>query len=110
MLFPHFKRAAPHAAMALLALVMGSFVHMVSENAPHYAVHRVDHVAAARAWGAAEWWPKLLPGITYCAVDMVPMGLLLTGPTLSEFSIVDRSRAEDCPHGSRIIRGRGLVQ
>lgn len=108
MLFPQFKRAAPHAAMALLALVLGLFVHMAIENRPHYAIVRVDQAAAARAWGAARWWPKLQRGVTYCAVDMVPVGLLLTGPTLSEFRIVDRSRAEYCPSGSQIIRGGGV--
>jgi hypothetical protein len=106
MLFPHFKRAAPHAAMALIALVVGLFVHMVVENRAHYAIDRVDQAAAAQAWGAAAWWPKLRPGVTYCAVNMVPMGLLMTGPTLSEFRIVDRSRADDCPSGSQIIRGK----
>lgn len=105
MLFPRFQRVAPHAAMALLALVLGAFVHMVIENRAHYAIHRVDQAAAARAWGAAEWWPKLRRGVTYCAVDMAPIGLLLTGPTLSEFTIVDRSRAEYCPRGSQVIRG-----
>jgi hypothetical protein len=37
---------------------------------------------------------------------MVPIGMLLTGPTLSEFTIVDRSRAELCPGGSEILRFR----
>ena len=87
-----------------LALMLGSFVHMVVENLPHYTVSRVGELEAARAWGAAEWWPKLRRGETYCAVDMLPIGMLLTGPTLSEFTIVDRSRAELCPSGSRIIQ------
>jgi hypothetical protein len=104
LLFPRFQRAAPHAAMGLLALVLGLFVHMVVENLPHYRVSRVGQIEAARAWGAAQWWPKLRRGETYCAVDMQPIGMLLTGPTLSEFEIVDRSRAELCPSGSHIIR------
>jgi len=106
MLFPRLERAAPHAAMVVLTLVLGLFVYMVIENRPYYVVKRVDHVAAARAWGAAEWWPKLERGKTYCAVDMLPIGLLLTGPTLSEFTIVDRSRPELCPSGSLIIQGQ----
>jgi hypothetical protein len=104
MLFPRFQRARPLAAMGLLAVVLGLFVHMGLENLPHYRITRVDHVEAARAWGAAQWWPVLRPGETYCAVDMLPIGMLLTGPTLSEFTIVDRSRAELCPSGSRIIQ------
>ena len=104
LLFPRFEQAAPHAAMGLRALVLGLFVHMVVENLPHYKISRVDHVDAARAWGAASWWPKLRRHETYCAVDMLPIGMLLTGPTLSEFAIVDRSRPELCPRGSRIIQ------
>jgi len=104
LLFPRFEKAAPHAAMGLLAVVLGLFVHMVVENLPHYRVTRVDAVEAARAWGAAAWWPKLRTGETYCAVDMLPIGMLLTGPSLSQYTIVDRSRAELCPRGSRIIR------
>lgn len=108
LLFPRFERAAPHAAMGLLALLLGLFVHMVVENLPHYKISRVDQVDAARAWGATLWWPKLRRGETYCAVDMLPIGMLLTGPTLSEFAIVDRSRAELCPRGSRIIQNGAL--
>ena len=104
LLFPRFEKVAPRAAMGLLALVLGLFVHMVLENLPHYRISRVGHVEAARAWGAAEWWPRLRRGETYCAVDMLPVGMLLTGPTLSEYTIVDRSRVELCPSGSRIIQ------
>ena len=104
-LFPSFKRAAPHAAMILLSLVLGLFVHMVFENRAHYAVERVDQGAAARAWGAADWWPRLRRGEAYCAVGMMPIGMLLTGPTLSEYRIFDRSRAELCPPGTLILQG-----
>jgi hypothetical protein len=103
MLFPHFERVAPRAAMVLLALVLGLFVHMVLENRSHYRIGRVDYMAAAHAWGAAAWWPKLVRGKTYCAVAMEPIGIFLTGPTLSEYTIIERSRAEYCPPGSSII-------
>lgn len=108
LLFPRFEGVAPRAAMGLLALVLGLFTHMVLENLPHYRVARVDQAEAARAWGAASWWPKLRGGETYCAVDMLPIGMLLTGPTLSEYAIVDRSRAELCPSGSRVIQNGTL--
>jgi hypothetical protein len=104
LLFRRLESAAPHAAMGLLTVVLGLFIHMGLENLPHYAIDRVDHVDAARAWRAAEWWPKLRGGETYCAVDMMPIGILLTGPTLSQYTIVDRSRPELCPTGSRIIQ------
>jgi hypothetical protein len=103
MLFPHFERLAPRAAMVLLALVLGLFVHMVLENRSHYRIERIGYRVAAHAWGASEWWPKLVRGKTYCAVAMDPIGILLTGPTLSEYTIIDRSDAKLCPPGSSII-------
>jgi hypothetical protein len=104
MLFPRLTEAAPRVASVLLVVALGLFVHMVSENWTHYRIERVDHAAAARAWQADWQWPRLKRGKVYCAVDMVPIGMLLTGPTLSEFTIVDRSRAELCPAGSEILR------
>lgn len=103
MLYPRLARSSPGAAMALLALVLGLFVHMLIENAPHYLVSRVDGREAARQWGASRFWPELEHGKVYCAVDMLPIGMLLTGPTLSEYVIIDRSRAELCPPGSVLL-------
>lgn len=105
MLLPSFARAAPRRAAALLALCTGLFVHMVIENREHYRIERLDERAAARHWEADDWWPKLRSGRTYCAIGMVPMALLLTGPTLSEFQIVDRTHQRDCPRGSVVLRG-----
>jgi hypothetical protein len=102
-LLSRFKEVAPRAALTLLPVVMGLFLHMVGENWAHYRIERIDQAAAAEIWGATEFWPRLERGKTYCAVDMVPMAMLLTGPTLSEYHIVDRSRAALCPAGSEII-------
>jgi dolichol-phosphate mannosyltransferase len=103
MLFPRFKEIAPRAALGLVILVMGLFTHMVFENWPHYRIERIDQAMAAQAWKAVKWWPTLKSGKTYCAVDMAPMAILLTGPTLSEYTIVDRTKASLCPTGSDII-------
>jgi hypothetical protein len=100
MLFPRFGQVAPRVAPALLALIMAFFVHMFFENRSHYSVERVDYLAAARAWGAADFWPKLERGKTYCAIDFVPLGMMLTGPTMTEYTIVDRTTAALCPPGS----------
>lgn len=59
-------------------------------------------------WGAAEWWDKLERGQKYCVVDMVPIGILLTGPTMSEYSIVERSREALCPPGTTVLTKDGL--
>lgn len=104
MLFPRLERAAPRVALGLLSLSLGLFLYMASENRIHYTIERVDQGVAAKSWGATAWWPKLAGGTTYCAVEMVPMAILLTGPTLSEYTIVDRSRADLCPAGSTILR------
>jgi hypothetical protein len=100
MLFPRFGQLAPRVAPALLALIMAFFLHMVFENREHYRIERIDYLTAARAWGAAEFWPELERGKTYCAVDMIPIGMMLTGPTMTEYTIVDRSLVERCPAGS----------
>ena len=82
---------------------MGLFTHMVFENWPHYRIERIDQAMAARAWNAVAWWPRLKPGKTHCVVNLEPIAFLLTGPTLSEYSIVERVKASLCPAGSELI-------
>jgi dolichol-phosphate mannosyltransferase len=103
MLFPSLRESSPRAAVGLVTLVLGLFLYMVNENATHYAIERIDQKVAAREWGAEAIWPKLQTGKTHCAVDMLPMSVLLTGPTLSQYAVVDRARADLCPAGSVII-------
>ncbi len=107
MVFPDFRDAMPRAAMAFLVLVMGLFSYMVVENRVHYEVSRIGYADAAKTWGAPPWWAKLKPGPVYCAVDMMPVGMLLTGPTMTEYSIVDRSREDLCPVGSIVLTADG---
>jgi hypothetical protein len=45
-----------------------------------------------------------VPGVTYCAQGMEPIGIMLTGPTMTEFRIVDRRSDERCPPGSVVLR------
>jgi hypothetical protein len=109
MLFPHFRATFPKPALGFLVLVAALFLHMVSENRSHYEITRIDYTEAAREWGAAQWWPTLQRGQTYCAVGMVPIGILLTGPTMSEYNIVDRSKIELCPDGSTVLTYKGIL-
>ena len=51
---------------------------------------------------------KLERGKTYCAVDMLPLGMMLTGPTMTEYTIIDRSRESLCPCGSIILTRNGV--
>jgi hypothetical protein len=107
-LFPHLRKQVPLGALAFLMITTGLFAYMVYENQVHYRISNVDYMTAAREWGAAEWWDKLERGQKYCVVDMVPIGILLTGPTMSEYSIVERSREALCPPGTTVLTKDGL--
>lgn len=108
MLFPHFRATWPRAAPVFLLVALGLFLHMASENQAHYQISKTDYVDAARDWGASRWWPLLQRGQEYCAVDMLPIGILLTGPTMSEYSIADRTKEALCPDGSFIMTNEGI--
>jgi len=83
--------------------VLGLFGYMVWENRVRYRIEKIGYAEAAQLWGASSWWSKLERGRTYCAVDMMPIGIMLTGPTMHEFAIVDRSRRDLCPAGNTVI-------
>lgn len=108
MVFPPIRIRFPRAAAGILALVLVLFAYIVSETWEFYQLAALDNRAAAEVWGADKFWPLLKPDETYCAVRMYPLGFLLTGPTLSEFSIVDRSKASLCPPGTIIITKEGI--
>ena len=108
MLFPHFRKKAPLPACVLLLAVLGLFAYMVSENWVHYRITKFGYVDAARDWEVTPWWDKLERGKTYCAVDMLPLGMMLTGPTMTEYSIIDRSSESLCPCGSIILTRNGV--
>ncbi len=110
MTFPKFAQAMPRAAIAFLVVVLGLFGYMVVENRDHYRIESRDYVAAAKEWGAASWWGRLERGRIYCAVDMMPLGMMLTGPTMTEFTIVDRSKAALCPAGSIVATANGQLR
>ncbi len=103
MTFPSLSRRAPWAAAGLLVAVMALFGYMVGENRNAYAIERLDLEDAAHAYDADRIWPQLHAGPTYCAVLVEPLGILLTGPTLSEFRVVERKRIRDCPEGTIVI-------
>lgn len=108
MLFPQFRVRWPRAAPLFLLIALGLFLHMASENQPHYQISKTDYIDAARDWGASRWWPLLQRGQLYCAVDILPIGMLLTGPTMSEYAIVDRTKEALCPANSVIITSAGI--
>lgn len=109
MLFSHIRELWPRAATGLLVVVLILFSHMASENRTHYEIVTIDYAVVAREWGADRWWPMLQIGQRHCAVDMVPIGILLTGPTMSEYGIVDRPSIESCPAGTIVVTRDGVL-
>ena len=79
---------------------------MGHQNRVHYAIESRNYVDAARYWRASNYWTQMSAGKTYCAVDMVPLPFMMTGPTGKEFTIADRLREYGCPDGSIVIRQR----
>jgi Tetratricopeptide repeat len=108
MLYPKLRDRFPRAGLGLLVLVLALFGHMVSQNWTYYQIEKIDYQDAAVAWGAAAWWPYLQQGQTYCVVDMLPIGIMMTGPTMSEYSIVDRSKVSLCPAGTIVVTTAGI--
>ncbi len=108
MLFKPIQTRFPRLATGILALVLVLFGYIVTENWLYYQPVPIGIPAVAKIWGADKFWPLLDPDKTYCAVYMYPLGFLLTGPTLSEFSIVDRSKVSLCPPGTIIITREGI--
>ena len=108
MLYPQLRDRFPRVALGLLVLVLALFGYMASENWQYYQIEALDNRDAAVVWGAAAWWPVLKQGENYCVVDMLPLGFLMTGPSLSEYSIVDRSSASLCPAGTVVVTKAGI--
>lgn len=104
MLFPEFRRRFPRSALGLLLLFGGLFVYVSDINRQYYKIEKIGFQEAAKAWRADAWWPLLKSGKTYCAVAMEPIGFFLTGPTLSEYKIIDRKKESSCPEGTTVIR------
>ena len=108
MLFKPIQIRFPRVAAGILALVLVLFGYIVTENWRYYQPVSIGIPADAIVWGADKYWPLLKPSETYCAVHMYPLGFLLTGPTLSEFTIVDRSKVSLCPPGTIVITKEGI--
>ncbi len=108
MLYPKLRDRFPRVGLGLLVLVLGLFGHMVSQNWTYYQIQPISYQDAAVAWGAAAWWPYLQQGQTYCVVDMLPIGFMMTGPTMHEYSIVDRSKVTLCPPGTIVVTSAGI--
>ncbi|MFC1751790.1 hypothetical protein ACFL96_00140 [Thermoproteota archaeon] len=110
MLFPCFKQTYFKTSIAVLVLYLVLFGWMVKENTAHYKIQKETWQTAAKKWNAAPWWPYLKPNYTYCIVGMEPIGILLTGPTHSEFKIIEKKDISACPAESIIIKDHAFVK
>jgi hypothetical protein len=105
-LLPRIRRGYPAVALTNLLVLLAEFVYVSNVNHSYYRVERIGYLRAANDWNAAPWWSNLDRGKVYCAVGFAPRGILLTGPTMSEFHIVDRDDAALCPPNATVLRGQ----
>lgn len=109
MFYPHLKRTDPLAGFGLVTLFLGLFIYMASENREHYTLQFRNYFDVAQTRGMAGWWKHLKPDESYCAVGMPPAAIMLTGPTMKEFRIYDRSASSLCPENSIAITFDGIL-
>ena len=108
MTYPRIQQKCPRLALLLLINMLVLWSYMLAENWVHYQPEKIDYRKVAGYWGTPQWWEKLQTDKVYCAVDMMPIGILLTGPTMREYRIVDRSTEALCPKGSVILSKQGI--
>jgi hypothetical protein len=102
-LFPKVRQSHPAVALGVLGMLVLQFGYISYVNRDYYRIERVDYRAAAQSARVDGWWSRLESGREYCAVNMSPIEIILTGPTMSEFRITARTRKELCPENSVVI-------
>ena len=108
MMHPILMARHPRAGAGLLVLILALFGYVASENVVYYETRFFEYHDAAVAYGASDWWPRLRQGERYCVVQMPYESLMMTGPTMSEYSIVDRSDPSLCPAGTVVVTADGI--
>lgn len=96
-LYTETRRHHVLLSIGVLITALSLFTYVSRINLSYYQIERIGFTEIATKWGANRWWPQLRTGIRYCAVDVVPMGMMMTGPTMREFYIIERSREDLCP-------------
>ncbi len=108
MLLPLIRPDYPAVTLVLLVLFPGEFAWMANVNRDYYKVERVNYEAAADFWHMSSWWPTLRRGETYCAAGFEPATIFLTGPTMKEFHIVERTDPNQCPPKANVLIGPNI--
>ena len=104
MLIPRVRASYPATTLVILCIILCEFVWVSKINRSYYRVERVGYAQAAVALGADRYWSMLEPGKTYCVVGFEPIGIMLTGPTMHEFHIIDRTPNDPCPPGVPVLQ------
>jgi len=90
----------------VLITALSLFTYVSWLNLPYYKIERIGYADIAKKPGADRLWPYLQAGVRYCAVGVAPFGMVLTGPTMSEYYIIDRSQENLCPENTVHIGSR----
>jgi hypothetical protein len=106
MLLPRIRRRYPAVALTVLSVLVAEFVYVSRINRSYYSTSRIGYLDVARIWGIPQWWATLDRSKVYCAVGFVPRTVMLTGPTMSEFHIIEGTDARDCPADAIFLKAR----
>lgn len=104
MLVTRVRARYPATVLVILCVILCEFVWISKVNRTYYRVEKMGYTQAAAVWGMDRYWSTMEPGKTYCAIGFQPMGMMLTGPTMHEFHIVDRTPEDVCPTGLPVLR------
>jgi hypothetical protein len=104
MLLPRIRRRYPAVALTVVGLLLAEFVYVSNINRPYYWVERRGYLEAARLSAIPEWWAKLERGKVYCAVKFGARTVMLTGPTMSEYHIINPGE-QRCPPNVTALQG-----
>jgi hypothetical protein len=105
MLLPRIRRTHPGIALIVLSVLLTEFVYISNVNRWYYTVQRIGYMYDAIPERMPAMWDQLERGKVYCAVGFEPVAFMLTGPTMSEFKIIDRSNARLCPSNTVLLLG-----
>jgi hypothetical protein len=104
MLLPRVRRGYPAITLMILLVLLTEFVYVSRINRSYYSVSRLDYRDVAWIWGVTQRWETLDRTKVYCAVGFEPSTMMLTGPTMSEFHIIERTDARDCPADATFLK------
>ena len=106
MLLPRIRRGYPAVTLVAMSVLLTEFVYVSRINRSYYGQARMGYMDAARLSGMPAWWATLDRSKVYCAVGFAPRTIMLTGPTMSEFHIIEGTDPRDCPADAIILKAR----